>query len=182
MEGNVRRITPKWPFIVMAIVVLLFLVYVGSTAEDSTPAVASPVATTEPTSTPEPTVEVTEVKSTPAPTLPSGPSKEEIFELVKDSAYENMSEYISSMTFQDNVCLITYNVEGATFAAQQNSSAWQKVVDNSTNLSLQQYEVFAQYGYEDVQCAITILNEFNTENTLLLVVNGDVLYNAAIDD
>lgn len=171
--------TPKWPFIVMVAILALFLLYVAGTQDKSDPAMASPAATEQtpvPTPTPAP-VETVEI-STPVPTLPSGPSKEEVFDIIQESAYENMSQYISSMTFEDNVCLIVYNVEGATLAAQQNSKDWRNVVDNTVNLTIQQYKAFSSYGYDDVQCAITILNEFNTENVLLLVVNGDIMYNA----
>ena len=73
---------------------------------------------------------------------------------------------------------------GALLASQGNEqckSAWDEMVENIKGLCDSICEFVDTLGLDDVYVVVNILNDGNTENVLLTVMEGSVIYDSVND-
>lgn len=197
--------------LIAILIVVVFFVLVGiigaatgSSTTDASSSTPSPIAS--PTETPvETPVEVptaTPDETTPAPTEDSASSSDsaadtdsslgltmdEVVPLLDSIIAQNFDEDKYSLEYDDAGITLSLWEDGlalgATLAAAGNAdakTAWDEMTDNIIYMSDSMTEALSTLGLQDTVVTVNILNEQNTDNVLLCIVNGVVIYDATAE-
>lgn len=103
--------------------------------------------------------------------------------LIESFVKDNFENY--NISCEENTITVSLWVDGlasnAMLAASGNTEAleaWDTVVESTTTYSESTSETVDALGLDDIVVVVNVLNDQNTENALLSVINGVVIYDS----
>lgn len=115
-------------------------------------------------------------------TIPEMPTST-VAGLIEMALKENFTDY--SIEYEDDIISVGIWQDGisagATLALAGNQEcidSWNQMVENEIELCSGMKELADNFGRSDITIMLNVLNDLNTENVLLSIVNGSVFYDA----
>lgn len=181
-------------FVFLSLIASIFGTSSSDTNEASsvTPTVA-PTETSANDPTPDPTEQsISSIDSSSTSDLPSDTesgslslSMKEVGPLLDSIISQNFDENKYTLEYDDTGVTLSLWEDGLTAGAMLAASgnadakaAWDDMVDNIVYLSNSLTDALTTMGIENTIVTINVLNEENTDNTILCVMNGVVIYDA----
>ena len=165
-----------WFWVIVAILVL------GSCGKTSTKTSQN----AEPTANSAPTVTTKPSETTVAAATSSNEDIDNAVILIESNLKEHFDNY--TISHKDRIITISIWEDGIAMGAIMASqgdetykSAWDGMVENIKNLCDSVCDFVDTLGLDDVTVAINLLNDSNTENVLLTVMEGVVIYDSVND-
>jgi hypothetical protein len=177
----------KWWFWLIVVAVIGAIGSGGSETESEQ--IATTPTTTQAT-TNEPTTEPTTEPSTEATTEPVAEqetfSSEDASELVMTMIKLSVSDKFDYYTVEGDetgitLCVATEGVAEDVVAAKlsgydENYEPWVEAKDNFAGLCSSIYDSAIEFGMKDPVITLSVLNDQNHDNVLLMIMNGAVVY------
>lgn len=165
-----------WFWVIVAILVL------GSCGKTSTKTSKN----AEPTANSAPTVATEPSETTVAAATSSSEEIDNAATMIESILKEHYDNY--TISHEDNIITISIWQDGIAMGAllasqgnEQCKSAWDEMVENIKDLCTSVCEFVDTLGLDDVYVVVNILNDGNTENVLLTVMEGSVIYDSVND-
>ena len=164
-----------WFWVIVAILVI------GSCGKTSTETPKD-----EPTAKSAPTVATEPSETTVAAATSSSEEIDNAVTMIESILKEHYDNY--TISHEDNIITISIWQDGIAMGAllasqgnEQCKSAWDEMVENIKGLCTSVCEFVDTLGLDDVYVVVNILNDGNTENVLLTVMEGSVIYDSVND-
>lgn len=142
---------------------------------------------TEPTEKPTPTIATKPTETTEAAQTSSSADVDTAVAMIESVLKENFKNY--SISHEDSIITINVWDDGIAYGAllasagnEECKTSWAEMTENQKKFCNSVCEFVDKFGLDDVMVVVNVLNDGNTDNVLLSIMEGVVIYDSVNDN